>query len=268
MGKYPEWKDASNQDLKQIKMVCFDIDDTVTSDGKLTPESYSAMWDLKRAGFILMPITGRSAAWCDHFARFWPVDAVVGENGAFTFFMQDGVRRRIDTLGERAESAKQAITELKKQVLNHFPEAKWASDQNYREYDLAIDICEDVLPWPSAKVDELLRLCHGLGAHAKLSSIHVNAWFGNYDKCQGIRFWLESGAPGLKAPLPKWDEMIFIGDSPNDAPMFKAFTKSVGVANIAPYWDKLVAHPTWVTGAKSGDGFIEFSKKLISSRKS
>lgn len=267
MGKYSEWKDASNQDLKQIKMVCFDIDDMVTSDGKLTPESYSAMWDLKRAGFILMPITGRSAAWCDHFARFWPVDAVVGENGAFTFFMQDGVRRRIDTLGNNSGQAKQAIVDLKRIVRERFPEAKWASDQEYREYDLAIDICEDVSPWSHSQIDELLQLCETVGAHAKLSSIHVNAWFGNYDKCQGIRYWLDSGAPGLKSEVPKWDEMIFIGDSPNDAPMFKAFKQSVGVANIAPYWDNLVARPTWVTEAKSGDGFIEFSEKLISSRK-
>ena len=90
-----------------------------------------------------------------------------------------------------------------------FPRAKWASDQAYREYDLAIDICEDVRPWPQEDVDGLLELCQSEGAHAKLSSIHVNTWFGEYDKKAGLKHWLAQGAPGLDAILPEMGRAAF-----------------------------------------------------------
>ena len=60
-----------------------DIDDTLTTHGKLTAAAYAALERLQRAGKLVIPITGRPAGWCDHIARMWPVDAVVGENGAF-----------------------------------------------------------------------------------------------------------------------------------------------------------------------------------------
>ena len=43
-------------------------------------------------GKLVIPITGRPAGWCDHIARMWPVDAVVGENG--TKSIPSGDRRR------------------------------------------------------------------------------------------------------------------------------------------------------------------------------
>mgnify|MGYP000314140842 CR=1 FL=1 len=71
-------------DLAACTGLLFDIDDTLTTDGRLTAEAYGALEALKRNGRIVVPITGRPAGWCDHIARMWPVDAVVGENGAFT----------------------------------------------------------------------------------------------------------------------------------------------------------------------------------------
>jgi HAD superfamily hydrolase (TIGR01484 family) len=263
------WSQAQASELKKVRGVCLDIDDTLSTQGKLTPEAYAALWSLKRAGFAVVPITGRPAGWCDHFARFWPVDAIIGENGAFAFFMQDGVRRRIDTpAGDSSEALKTKLGYLEQKVLKRFPHAKWASDQAYREFDLAIDICEDVPAWPREEVDELLGLCHGLGAHAKLSSIHVNAWFGQYDKRKGLEHWLSQGAPGLKmaggASVPAWNEWLFIGDSPNDEPMFASFEYSVGVANLGRYLDRLKHPPRWITAGESGAGFAEMAQRLVS----
>jgi HAD superfamily hydrolase (TIGR01484 family) len=266
------WQDADPADLRNVRGVCLDIDDTLSSHGKLTAEAYRALWSLKDAGYAVVPITGRPAGWCDHFARFWPVDAVVGENGAFTFFMEGGVRRRIDTpAGDSSDALRTKLGYLEQKVLARFPHAKWASDQAYREYDLAIDICEDVPAWPRAEVDELLGLCQALGAHAKLSSIHVNAWFGRYDKRSGLEHWLKEGAPGLKgrahgvggAGVPSWNEWLFIGDSPNDEPMFASFEYSVGVANLSRYLDRLKSPPRWITSRESGSGFAEMAAKLI-----
>ncbi len=213
----------------------------------------------------MVPITGRPAGWCDHIARFWPVDAVVGENGAFTFYMEKGVRKRVDTpMGMKPEDARAKLKALEKTVRERFSQARWASDQSYREYDLAIDICEDVPPWSRADIDALLELCHGAGAHAKLSSIHVNTWFGDYDKKRGFQHALKSGILPGSQKLEHW---IYIGDSPNDEPMFEYFPKSVGVSNLRQYLDRLKHPPQWLTKSASGAGFEEMAALLISSKK-
>src|SRR5215468_5779566 len=79
---------------RRIRGVFTDIDDTLTTDGKLTAAAYGALERLQAAGFLVVPITGRPAGWCDHIARMWPVDAVVGENGAF-YFRYDAAARKL-----------------------------------------------------------------------------------------------------------------------------------------------------------------------------
>jgi HAD superfamily hydrolase (TIGR01484 family) len=239
-----------------------DIDDTLTTHGKLTAPAFEALWKLKSAGYKVVPVTGRPAGWCDLIARFWPVDAVIGENGAFSFFMKDGVRRRSDTPGA-APGHRQLLRGLEATVLKRFPHARWASDQSYREYDLAIDFCEDVPRWPQADLDELVALCEKVGAHAKVSSIHLNAWFGSYDKRKGFEHWLGQGAPGVEGAVPAADEWLFIGDSPNDEPLFESFDLSVGVANLQPFLARLKSPPRWLTSSQSGSGFGEMVAGLL-----
>src|SRR5258707_4262848 len=62
-----------------IRFVLLDIDDTLTTDGRLSAAAYGALEDLSRRGLRLIPVTGRPAGWCDLIARFWPVDAVRSE---------------------------------------------------------------------------------------------------------------------------------------------------------------------------------------------
>jgi HAD superfamily hydrolase (TIGR01484 family) len=246
-----------------IKGVCFDIDDTFSSHGKITSDAFDSLWKLKISGYALIPVTGRPAGWCDHIARFWPVDGVVGENGAFSFFMHEGRRKRIDTLPKtEADQARQKLKSLRNSIEQAFPGCSFASDQDYREYDLAVDFCEDVAPWPSSEVDRLVSFCETKGAIAKISSIHVNTWFGRYTKIDGIRHFLGSAPPELK--LPKFEELLFVGDSPNDEPMFQAFPFSVGVANVKPFLNKIKNPPKYVTTLEAGAGFAELSEFLRS----
>jgi HAD superfamily hydrolase (TIGR01484 family) len=67
---------------REMRCVFTDIDDTLSTRGRITAEAYAAMERLHAAGYLVIPVTGRPAGWCDHIARMWPVDAVVGENGA------------------------------------------------------------------------------------------------------------------------------------------------------------------------------------------
>src|SRR5215475_5258028 len=78
---------------RSIHGVFTDIDDTLSTHGKITAEAYAAMARLRSAGLLVVPITGRPAGWCDHIARMWPVDAVVGENGALYMAYDEKARK-------------------------------------------------------------------------------------------------------------------------------------------------------------------------------
>ena len=59
-------------------------------------------------------------------------------------------------------------------------------------------------------------------------------------------------------------EVLFIGDSPNDCPMFQAFPISVGVANVLDFKGQLDPSPAWITEKRGGYGFSEMADFLIS----
>ena len=86
-------QDMPAEVLANIRGVFFDIDDTLTSEGRLTASAYSALERIQAAGLLCVPVTGRPAGWCDHIARMWPVDGVVGENGAFWFAYDAATRK-------------------------------------------------------------------------------------------------------------------------------------------------------------------------------
>ena len=250
-----------------IRGVLFDIDDTLTTDGRLTATAYTALESLQASGLITVPITGRPAGWCDHIARMWPVDAVVGENGAFYFRYDHAARRMIARFHHDAPARvenRRKLDALRDRILQEIPGAGVASDQAYRDADLAIDYCEDVAALPADAVARIVTLFQDAGARAKVSSIHVNGWFGDYDKLSMTkRLFAEQFDTDLGAEQAAF---AFIGDSPNDAPMFGFFDHSVGVANIRGFTDRLDASPTYVTEASSGDGFAELAEFLLQNR--
>ena len=255
-------KPLAELDARGVRAVLLDIDDTLTTDGKLTAAAYAALERLSGAGLRVVPVTGRPAGWCDHIARMWPVDAVVGENGAFYFFF-DGERlqkRFHDDPNIRRE--KRARLELlQEKILAAVPGCALASDQAYRETDLAIDYCEDVPPLPLEAAQRIAALMRAAGLTAKVSSIHVNGWFGDYDKlAMTRRLFSERYALALERVK---DDVIFAGDSPNDAPMFAFFEKSVGVANVRRFEAVLAEKPKYVTQAASGAGFAELADHLL-----
>jgi len=246
----------------RIRGLLFDIDETLTTAGKLTAGAYAAMERLKRAGKLVVPITGRPAGWCDHIARMWPVDAVVGENGAFYFGFFGGklVKRFQDDEATRTRhrARLQAIGE---RILREIPGCALASDQAYRETDLAIDYCEDVAALPLATAERIAALMRSAGLSAKISSIHVNGWFGNYDKLAMTKRLFSEMFEVDAGRLRR--EFVFAGDSPNDAPMFSYFENSVGVANVARFAGKIEAEPVYVTRGAAGAGFAELVAHLI-----
>ncbi|HEX2114394.1 MAG TPA: HAD-IIB family hydrolase [Alphaproteobacteria bacterium] len=253
--------------LRHLRFILCDIDDTVTTEGKLTARAYTAMERLSNAGLAVIPITGRPGGWCDHIARMWPVAAVVGENGAF-YFRYDRARRIMQRrfwLGEEERKAARARLErLRTEIIAAVPRAGIASDQPYREADLAVDFAEDVGPLDRAEIDRIVAVFEAAGARAKISSIHVNGWFGDFDKLAMTRVMLrEVFAVDLDREKAS---CLFIGDSPNDSPMFGFFPVSVGVANVRDFEDRLPAPPAYVTRARAGDGFAEMAERVLAGR--
>ncbi len=247
--------------------VLTDIDDTITTEGHLPSAAYAMLERLKEAGLLVIPITGRPAGWCDMIARFWPVDGVVGENGAFSFRYDHGARRMerqfVASEAERKES-RGRLAVLAEKILAEVPGSAVASDQLYREADLAIDFCEDVPPLDRADIDRILALFDEAGAVAKASSIHVNGWFGGWDKLSMTRLFL-ADAFGIDIDAAR-ERFIFCGDSPNDVPMFSFFPSACGVANIIDFADSLAAEPAYVARSRGAQGFVEIATHILAAR--
>jgi HAD superfamily hydrolase (TIGR01484 family) len=245
-----------------------DIDDTITTDGQLMPAAYAALDDLRRAGLRVILITGRPAGWCDHIARMWPVDAVIGENGAF-YYWHDHTARKLQSRHLLDEAARQAntakLTAVRENILREVPGCAVASDQFCRQYDLAIDFCEDVPALPDAAVNRIVALMEQAGMTAKVSSIHVNGWFGQYDKLSMAHLLLRERY-GLELAQER-QRCLFVGDSPNDAPMFAYLPHAVGVANVIAFADRMSALPAYVTPSCGGAGFVELASAILAAHR-
>lgn len=250
-----------------IRVLFADIDDTITTDGRLTAAAYRALEDLDAAGVAVAPITGRPAGWCDMIARFWPVKGVVGENGAF-YYAYDAagrrMRRKVHPSLEGPLSRPDRFERIKARIRGEVPGAAISADQAFRLADLAIDFCEDVPPLPAGDVARIKAIFEEEGAVAKVSSIHVNGWFGDYDKLTMTRIF---AAEVLGVDIEAENARIaFVGDSPNDAPMFGFFQNACGVANVRDFESTLPARPAWIAKGRGGGGFREIADRLLAAR--
>ena len=264
MQPLSHWPDAQ---AAAVHTVLSDLDDTISSHGVVTAQAYAALEALRNSGVRVILVSGRPAGWCDHIARMWPVDAIVGENGACAFWF-DAPQRKLRSLHVLDASERAALparlAAVRERILREVPGCAVASDQFCRLYDLAIDFCEDVAPLPEAAVQRITMLMREAGMTATVSSIHVNGWFGQWDKLSTVRRLLRE----------RWHEdldtvaaaCVYAGDSPNDEPMFAALPLSVGVANIAPFVAQMSSLPRYVTQGAGGAGFAELADRILRAR--
>jgi HAD superfamily hydrolase (TIGR01484 family) len=255
-------KSLDSFNAQGVRVVLTDIDGTLTQHGRLPAGSYSSLWRLRDAGLEVIPVTGRPAGWCELIARLWPVHGVVGENGAFYFSLRKNKMLRHFQLSkdERRESRRK-LKEIRREVLAKVPGCAIASDQFARLFDLAVDFSEDVKPLLSAQIDRIVEIFHAHGATAKVSNIHVNGWFGDYDKVSTCQTYLEREFKMSREDMRR--HCVFVGDSPNDEPMFEFFPQSFAVANIKDFLSRLKHKPTYITEKSEGDGFSEVADQIL-----
>ncbi len=247
-----------------IEYVFTDIDDTLTDQGQLGPAAYAALWELADAGIKIIPITGRPAGWCEMIARFWPVAGVVGENGGFYFKYDKKMKHVFQQKESEIKKNRKKLNTLQKEILKKVKGSAVSSDQFCRIFDLAIDFCEDVKPLSQDKIQKIVEIFEKKGATAKVSSIHVNGWFGKFDKLSMCAKLMKSE---FKIDIKKDNSMcVFVGDSPNDEPMFEFFKNSIAVKNIEKFLSQLKHKPNFITQNESSEGFCEVSRILCGNK--
>ncbi len=262
-------------DRRRITGVFTDIDDTLTTEGAITPDALQALADLKAAGLHVVPITGRPVGWSEPFARSWPVDAIVAENGAVALISSSQIGHQ-PLFGGRGQLSKRYQQDAPTRLANHarmqqvaarivreVPGAVTSQDSPGRETDIAIDHSEFVHLRPAA-IAQAVQIMQSEGMNATVSSIHINGWFGAHNKLEGAR-WIvhELFGRDLEAEMANW---VYIGDSTNDQLMFEAFPHSVGVANIRRFEAELSHKPRYITNGERGAGFAEVAAALLSAR--
>jgi HAD superfamily hydrolase (TIGR01484 family) len=249
--------DAPENEFSKIKYVLTDIDDTLTYRGKLSARAYAALERLQTAGFKVIPVTAAPAGWCDLMVRMWPIDAVIGENGGFYSVRHADHIERIFWLSDadRAD-ARQRLLGLVEQIENAVPSAKLAADQAFRLTSIAWE-----RPGAPATTARILESLLKSGANATVNSIWVLGWCGNYDKlAMARRMMSEVYSVSIDSAR---DEVVYVGDSANDGPMFNHFPNSIGVSTVVEFMSQLTKPPTWVTHGHGGDGFVEVADAVI-----
>ena len=269
----------SLNNLAPIVGILTDIDDTLTTEGTITPDALDALGALNAAGLHVIPITGRPVGWSAPFAATWPVDAIVAENGAVALLNSvenldknglkrlSGKREKLSKIYQQDAATRTDNFHAMQQVLARIeaevPGARRATDSPGRETDIAIDHSE-FSHLPQEAIDQAVRIMRAAGMTATVSSIHVNGWLGAHNKWEGAR-WIVQQLFGraLEGEIDRW---VYVGDSTNDQIMFQHFTHSVGVANIARFVPQLAHLPRYVTPSERGAGFAELARHLLAAR--
>ncbi len=258
------WSRIPLADARAVRGVLTDIDDTLTTAGAITPDALQALLDLRAAGLPVIAITGRPMRWSQGFAMDWPIDAIVAENGAVALFRQDGALR-VDY--HQADDVRAAnllrLQAVAAQVLREVPDAVLAQDSAGRVTDIAVDHSE-FAHLNADQIARVLGVMRAAGMTATVSSIHINAWYGEHHKLSGAR-WITKRLHqvNIDDELARW---VYVGDSTNDQLMFGHFPLSVGVANLMHFKDDLTVWPKFITQGERGAGFAEVARTLLSAR--
>jgi HAD superfamily hydrolase (TIGR01484 family) len=246
----------------RIRFVLTDVDDTLTDGPRLPAASYGAIERLQAAGIIVIPVTAAPAGWCDLMARMWPVGAVIGENGGLCFQPggADGAAgRHYWARADERAAALARLAELGADIAAALPGAELAHDQRYRETTLAFRNRD------AAEAGAILARLAAAGARTTLNSIWVLGWFGDFDKLAMARRMMgELFGADIDRDA---GSCLYVGDSPNDAPMFAFFPHSVGVATVRQHQGSLPALPRWITRGGGGAGFVEVAEAVLRGRR-
>lgn len=256
-----------------VTRLFFDVDDTLTWEGRLPEVAVAALYRAHAAGLQLCAVTGRSFAWGELLVRLFPLDAVVAETGASALYFDSDKRLRTIHHEDTAERArlKAHRDAVAAEVLGAVATARLAEDNVGRIADTAFDLVESGEPVDEDSIARILELLHARGLHTARSSVHINAFSfgaaGPFNKASMVdRLLQTTSSTTLTEAAPS---LCYVGDSVNDGPLWARAGLSVGVANVAPLLPRLHERqqaPRFVVEGSGGHGFAQVVDALLAAR--
>ncbi|MBX7117083.1 MAG: HAD-IIB family hydrolase [Myxococcaceae bacterium] len=254
-------RSLASADFSKVRAVFTDVDGTLTSPHRLHGSTLTSMEQLAEAGIKVVLVSGRSAGWAECWLRQLPVEGVIAENGG-VYWAKNAQGRLHKVFAEkraRQLANRRRLKKLVAQAMKQVPGTRLSHDSTYTEVDLAIDFNEEARLGPAA-ADKIEAWLQARGVKAVRSSVHINCWLGDFNKATMVQTFMRREW-GLEWRQPD-ARFVYVGDSFNDAPMFAAFSLSVGVANVRNVWNQLEARPKFVTWAPYGKGFEELARAV------
>lgn len=245
--------------LARIRVLASDIDDTITTAGRLPPRTLECLQALDAAGIVVALVTGRPAGWAQALAGYLPgVKVAVAENGLVAF---DAAGERVD-LGPPRDArffsrlADNALRLRKAYGLTVTPDDAFRLFERTFERPRSFDAAALVASQKVVDAD----------FEVMASSIHIHVRPSGWGKAEGLLAALRPYAP--EACASPDDSILFVGDSSNDRSLFARLRKtSVGVRNVTNFLGELGDdRPAFVTQAESARGFEELVHRLLMAR--
>jgi len=236
--------------LATIGVIATDVDGTLTRAGKLGAELLTVFTELRAAGIVLIPISGRPAGEVLGLCRYLPgVEFGVAENGLFEIVPDLPPA----WLGEPTN------TERLREVGEHLNREHGAG--LHLAGDLFCRLGDVAYERDGREERELLRLraaAEAEGVHLIWSSVHVHLAERQPDKGAGLLRLL--ARRGIDP-----SSVVTVGDAPNDAGLFTAgrFGLTVGTADVLAQRQWFPQLPDSVTAAREVDGFLELAGLLL-----
>jgi HAD superfamily hydrolase (TIGR01484 family) len=246
---------AIAQDLQSVRLIATDMDGTLTLADKFTPELLHAFERLKTADITVLIVTGRSAGWVSAIAHYLPVVGAIAENGG-VFCTKDS--QLLITPIPNVKHHRLKLAETFEKLKSQFPTIQESSDNLFRVTDWTFDVAGLTL----AELDTMAEICQTQGWSFTYSTVQCHIKPIQQNKADGLLHILKEQFPHVSS-----EEVVTVGDSPNDESLFNAqlFSRSVGVANLLHYCDRLTHKPQYITPSPEGKGFCELVEHLTRS---
>ncbi|MGK7938907.1 MAG: HAD-IIB family hydrolase [Crocosphaera sp.] len=241
--------------FKNIKIIATDIDGTLTRNGEFSSQLLSILEQLQKHNIRVILITGRSAGWCQGIINYLPVWSIIAENGG-VYSLKDNQQIIPLTAIDDVIKHRQILQSNFEYLKSQFPLLNTSSDNQFRLTDWTFD-CHELT---QKILLEIEKICYQNNWGFTYSHIQGHLKPLEQNKAKGLITFKENYFKNLS-----WEEIITVGDSPNDEPLFNQnlFPISVGVHNILNYTERLKDKPMYITNLSEIDGFCELAKLLI-----
>ena len=248
-------KPLSDRNWQNIRLIASDMDGTLTQSEKFDYRLFEAINKLKTAGIDVLIVTGRSAGWVQAIATYLPVVGAISENGGLFYWDCDPQPKFIANLN--VDRHRQQLHGVFQLLLREFPYLKESADNRFRLTDWTFDVA-GLTQIEIAKID---TICQSEGYGFTYSTVQCHIKPVEQNKAIALSKVIERHFSHLKP-----EEIVTIGDSPNDESLFnpESFPISVGVANLLKYRDRLNYLPAYITNQPEVAGFCELAQFIVS----